>query len=123
MLIAHISFSLGLIALVAGVSLYLWSVRAEAGPGVALAKIFGVIVIILAILELICSVYSGVRWKHYKQEWHEKKIEAPASTSDSSANTTPEESSSTSIQLSSPDLPAASSQDSTQSSTQPKSSS
>lgn len=61
MMLSHVSFFLGLIALVSGVSLYLWSVRAEAGAGVALAKIVGIVVIVLAILGLICTLYSGLR--------------------------------------------------------------
>lgn len=69
MLLTHISFALGLIALVVGVSLYLWSVRAEAGPGIALAKVVGIVVIVLAILELLCTLYSGIRIHHLKKEW------------------------------------------------------
>ena len=61
MMLSHISFFLGLIALVSGVSLYLWSVRAEAGAGVGLAKIVGIVVIVLAILGLLCTLYSGLR--------------------------------------------------------------
>ncbi len=63
MLAAHISFSLGLIALVIGLSLFLWSLRAEPGPGIALAKAVGIIVFILAILQLIFTIYSGIRYK------------------------------------------------------------
>lgn len=68
MMLSHISFALGLIALVSGVALYLWSVRAEAGAGITLAKIIGVIVIVLAILELACTLYSGLRWKHFQKD-------------------------------------------------------
>jgi hypothetical protein len=71
MLLSHISFSLGLIALVAGVCLYLWSVRAEPGAGIGLAKIVGVVVIVLAILELLCTIWSGFRVKHFDREMRE----------------------------------------------------
>jgi hypothetical protein len=78
MLLMHVSFSLGLIALVAGVSLYLWSVRAEAGPGIRFAKTIGIIVIILAILELVCTVYSAVRFKNLQREWRSMMPATPA---------------------------------------------
>src|SRR5262245_12159564 len=68
MLLSCLCFSLGLIALVAGVCLFLWSVRAEAGPGIGLAKVIGIIVIILAVLELLCTVYSGIRLKNFQRE-------------------------------------------------------
>lgn len=68
MLLSHISFSLGLIALVAGACLFLWSVRAEAGSGIVFAKVVGMIVIVLAILELLCTVYSGLRMKNFQRE-------------------------------------------------------
>ena len=121
MLISHISFSLGLIALVAGASLYLWSVRAEAGPGIALAKIIGIIVIILAILELIGSVYSGATWRHHKQEWHEKKTEQ-TSTNGTTTSPNSEGDSSTNTQVNIPDSNNTPSKDSIPSTTQPKSS-
>lgn len=70
MLLSHVSFALSLIALVTGVSLYLWSVRAEMGPGIALAKVFGIIVIILAILDIIGSIYGGVYWHHMRRGQH-----------------------------------------------------
>jgi hypothetical protein len=68
MLLSHISFSLGLIALVAGVCLYLWSVRAEPGAGLGLAKIVGIVVMVLAIIGLICTIWSGFRTKHFEKE-------------------------------------------------------
>lgn len=82
MLLSHISFSLGLIALVAGVCLYLWSVRAEPGAGIGLAKIVGVVVIVLAILELLCTLWSGFRMKHFDREMRElhSPVTAPANS-------------------------------------------
>lgn len=88
MLISHISFSLGLIALVAGVCLYLWSVRAEAGSGIALAKIIGIVVIVLSIVDLIATVYSGMRIRNaYREVGHEncQLLAAPASTNANTA--------------------------------------
>ena len=72
MLLSHISFFLGLIALVFGVALYLWSVRAESGPGITLAKSVGIIVIVLSILDLIGTIYSGMRMKHFYREMHKE---------------------------------------------------
>ena len=82
MLLTHISFSLGLIALVAGVCLYLWSVRAEPGAGISLAKVVGVVVIILAILELLCTLWSGFRVRHFDREMRELHlpVTAPANS-------------------------------------------
>lgn len=83
MLLSDISFSLGLIALVTGVCLYLWSVRAEPGAGIGLAKIVGVVVIVLAILELLCTLWSGFRMKHFDREMRELRspVTAPANSS------------------------------------------
>ncbi len=120
MLISHISFSLGLIALVAGASLYLWSVRAEAGPGIALAKIIGIIVMVLSILELIGSVYSGATWRHHKQEWREKNTQQTSTNGSTSPNS--ESDGSTNTQVNNPDTDNAPTQNSTPSTTQPKSS-
>ncbi|MBS0350533.1 MAG: hypothetical protein JSR33_04975 [Proteobacteria bacterium] len=60
MILVEIAFCLGLLALIGGGSLYLWSVRAEAGPGIIFAKSLGLIVVILSILSLIASLLSGV---------------------------------------------------------------
>lgn len=68
MFIAHLTFFIGLIALVFGVALYLWSVRAEAGPGITLAKSIGIIVIVLSILDLLCTIYSGIHMRHFYRE-------------------------------------------------------
>src|SRR5258708_3894396 len=74
MLLLHISLSLGLIALVSGVSLYLWSVRAEAGAGIGLAKVIGIIVIILAILELLVTAYSGIAYGRFQHKMHQSPV-------------------------------------------------
>lgn len=84
MLLAHVGFSIGLIALVAGVSLFLWSLRAEPGPGIVLGKSVGIIVIILAVLQLLCSVYAGIRYKD--KDCKSKHCQCPV-TKDQNAQT------------------------------------
>ncbi len=74
MLLLHIGFSLGLIALVAGASLYLWSVRAEAGAGIAFAKVIGIIVIILSIIDLLCTIYGGIRMRNFYHNMRNDKV-------------------------------------------------
>src|ERR1700722_1605178 len=95
MFLSHISFSLGLIALVTGVCLYLWSVRAEPGAGIGLAKIVGVAVIVLAILELLCTIWSGFRMKHYEREIQE--VHSPVTVPANSPQQEPAQPDSTSV--------------------------
>lgn len=71
MFLLHAAFFLGLIAITGGVSLYIWSVRTE-GDGVGLAKVFGILVIIFSLLDILCLVYYGVKY------WHEGYFESPA---------------------------------------------
>lgn len=70
MFLLHAAFFLGLIAVTGGVSLYIWSVRTE-GDGVGLAKVFGVLVIIFSLLDILCLAYYGVKY------WHEGYFESP----------------------------------------------
>jgi uncharacterized membrane protein len=105
MLLSHVSFALGLIALVAGVSLYLWSVRAEAGPGIGLAKVVGVIVIILAIIELICSAYSAIMLKHHVRGWRNQNNNSVQTNSDNSSNTNSTGDTSINNQINNPNAP------------------
>ena len=48
--------ALGLIALIGGVSLLIWSLRND-GKGVGIAKTFGYIVIIISIFATLCTSY------------------------------------------------------------------
>ncbi|GEM_PF-3808179 len=89
MLFFHMSFAIGLIALVGGVSLYLWSVRAELGAGITLAKVVGLAVIILSILQLICTAYSSIRFSKFHREMRrnadtEMTVPAPVNPAPSS---------------------------------------
>lgn len=55
------SFSLQLIALAAGVALFIWSLNLD-DRGAALGKFFGFIVMLLAFLSVICTLYSSIRF-------------------------------------------------------------
>lgn len=70
MFIMHSAFFLGLLALAAGVSLFIWGRRRE-GAGIVWAKFFGVIIIIFSILDIICLTYYGVTY------WREGYFENP----------------------------------------------
>ena len=70
---AHASFSLGLIALVLGTAAFVWSVRAESGRGTVLAKVVGIVVIVLSILTLLCTVFSAMHHgKKYRADYPRK---------------------------------------------------
>jgi len=60
MFMFHAAFSLSLIALTAGVALYVSSVRAE-GPGTGFAKLIGLLVVVLALASTICTGYCGLK--------------------------------------------------------------
>lgn len=62
MFLFHAAFSLGLIALTGGVALYSWSCKE--GKGTCLAKFFGVLVMILSIIGLLCTAYSAVKFRN-----------------------------------------------------------
>lgn len=55
------SFSLQLIALTAGVALFIWSLNSE-DRGAGLGRFFGFIVMILAFLSVACTAYMSVRY-------------------------------------------------------------
>ena len=59
MFMFHSAFALGLIALTAGVFLYGWALQGRVGSG--MGKFFGMIVILLAIVSLLCTLFSGVK--------------------------------------------------------------
>lgn len=61
MFLFHASFSLALLALTAGIALYVWSLRAV-GAGTGLAKILGFLIMIVALLGVLCTGYCGVRY-------------------------------------------------------------
>ncbi len=62
MFLAELAFAVELLALTAGVSLFIWSLR-NSGAGQSLAKFVGLIVSVSAVLGLICtSFYSLLYW-------------------------------------------------------------
>lgn len=56
----HAAVFLGFIAFVSGAAIYIWAVR-NRGAGANLAKYSGIVVMILTLLSVICTVYSGIR--------------------------------------------------------------
>jgi len=52
---------LGLIALALGIMLIVWAKRNE-GEGIGLAKVFGWLIVILAIFGMLCSAYYSVAY-------------------------------------------------------------
>lgn len=62
MFLFHAAFSLGMIALTVGTALYIWSSRNE-GKGTGLAKIIGLLVIILSIISSICASYYAIKYQ------------------------------------------------------------
>lgn len=62
MFLFHIAFALGLIALALGVYFLVWACSEKDGAGVA--KTFGYIIVILAIISLLCTFYYNMKlWK------------------------------------------------------------
>lgn len=57
MFLIHMAFGLALIALALGVFLYIWSDENDSGLG----KAFGAIITILALLNVACNLYYGLR--------------------------------------------------------------
>lgn len=70
MFLMHVAYVLGLLALTAGISLYVWSIR-NGGAGTGLAKFFGILIIILSILDTICISYYGIKY------WSQGYFESP----------------------------------------------
>lgn len=70
MFMFHIAFSLGLIALTAGTTLYIWSSR-NSGIGSGFAKLIGILVIIFSISSTLCTAYYGVKY------WSQGYFESP----------------------------------------------
>ncbi len=62
MMMLHLPFILSLFALGMGVCLYVWSLRNK-GAGVNVAKFFGIIIIVLSLLSLICVWYTAFNFQ------------------------------------------------------------
>ncbi|EKD71648.1 MAG: hypothetical protein ACD_46C00135G0001 [uncultured bacterium] len=73
---ADTAFSLELITIAASVALLIWSFRNE-GAGVALAYVFGYIVLVLAIFALLCTSYFSV--KYWEEGYYRKPMGKPMS--------------------------------------------
>ena len=55
------SFSLQLIALAAGVALFIWTLNSD-DRGAILGRFFGFIIMLLAFLSIVCSMYSAIKF-------------------------------------------------------------
>ncbi len=55
------SFSLQLIALTAGVALFIWSLNSD-DKGAGLGRLLGFLIMILALVSVICTIYMSVRF-------------------------------------------------------------
>jgi hypothetical protein len=55
------SFSLQLIALTAGVALFIWSLNSH-DKGAVLGRFFGFIIMILALLSVLCTLYMSIKF-------------------------------------------------------------
>lgn len=55
------SFSLQLIALTAGVALFIWSLNLD-DRGAVLGRFFGFIIMILALLSVLCTLYMSIKF-------------------------------------------------------------
>jgi len=55
------SFSLQLIALTAGVALFIWSLNSD-DRGALLGRFFGFIIMILALLSVLCTIYMSIKF-------------------------------------------------------------
>ncbi len=88
MVLFHVGLALVLLVLVTSVSLIIWSSRAEPGPGIVLAKVVGIIVFVLAILDIISLGVGVARWKawghHQKNACH-----CPATSLNANPNPNP----------------------------------
>lgn len=67
MFLLHAAFGLLLIALASGVFLYIWSAKNDSGLG----RVFGLIVILLAVIDMLCAAYYGVKY------WKEGYFQSP----------------------------------------------
>ncbi len=63
MFMFHSAVMLALIAVALGIGLIVWALRNE-GPGTVLAKVFGWLIVVIAILAVLCSTYySFIYWQ------------------------------------------------------------
>ncbi|AOU04111.1 TPA: hypothetical protein ACGG3U_001263 [Legionella pneumophila] len=70
----HVAQMLSLIAIAFGIILVVWASHNE-GRGIPLAKVFGWLIVLFAILGMICSAYYATVY------WHKGYIQTPAGMS------------------------------------------
>jgi hypothetical protein len=81
------SFSLQLIALTAGVALFIWALNSD-DRGAILGRFFGFIVMLLAFLAVVCSMYSSIKfWMQPASVYEVVQVQNP--TQDSATPATP----------------------------------
>ena len=56
---AHLIISLSIMALAFGVGLYIWSFQLPEGRGYGIAKYFGLVIIVLSIVNPVCAWYAS----------------------------------------------------------------
>lgn len=61
MFMFHSAMMLALIAIALGIGLIVWALRNE-GRGVVLAKVFGWLIVIFAVLAMLCSTYYAMSY-------------------------------------------------------------
>ena len=72
-MLAQISFAVELIAFSFGFSLIIWSMRTQ-GAGTMLAKIVGIIVVVLAVLDMVCTSYTSARYSTMMHKMHQEMM-------------------------------------------------
>jgi hypothetical protein len=60
MYLFHAALALSLLSLTAGMALYIWGLR-NIGNGSGLAKLFGFLIVITAIMSTVCASYCGFK--------------------------------------------------------------
>lgn len=70
----HAALALAFIAIVLGISLFIWGLR-QPGAGASLAKVVGILIAIVAALDILCSIYYAMKY------WHEGYFQTPSGIS------------------------------------------
>ncbi|TAK79060.1 MAG: hypothetical protein EPO11_00690 [Gammaproteobacteria bacterium] len=91
MLLFHTALPLGLLALTGGLALYIWGKRNE-GVGTCTAKAFGLIIVVLSILELTCLFFTGLRFWEYRHSVGRGPMEMHMQTMETAQPPMPEKS-------------------------------
>lgn len=73
MFVMHLAFFVGMIALMSGLSMFIWGLRSE-GSGKELAKFVGLIIVILVFIDFACVGYYALNY------WREGYFASPVSS-------------------------------------------